>query len=200
MSSLSEQDHGTNPQDPAHYAPRWLRERSRSSLPPSRETTSEAARGPISVSASLDTQLENAVSDALWHPLDPEVIHEPPGFAAERDRRKALVTVTGRFAAAIGVAAIVALFFVFMIPASRDRALQADGSGSSFSAVMQSIKAAFYRPAQSDDDSKPALSEFRPILASTPADQPAITPEQSKDLLQKFVQWQQKPASAEAPQ
>jgi hypothetical protein len=31
--------------------------------------------------ASLDTQLEKAVSNALWHPLDPEVIHEPPGLA-----------------------------------------------------------------------------------------------------------------------
>ena len=29
--------------------------------------------------ATLDTQLEKAVSEALWHPLDPEVIHEPPG-------------------------------------------------------------------------------------------------------------------------
>src|SRR5258708_30499609 len=133
MSSVSELDH-LNPNDPSYYAPRWLREKPEQRSSASREMKSEPARDPIFSPASLDTQLENAVSDALWHPLDPEVIHEPPGFAAERDRRKALVTVTGRFAAAIGVAAIVALFFVFMIPASRDHALQPDGGGSSFSA------------------------------------------------------------------
>ena len=73
MSSLSELDH-LNPNDPSYYAPRWLRERSESPLSPSRETRSESVRGPISPPATLDTQLEKAVSEALWHPLDPEVI------------------------------------------------------------------------------------------------------------------------------
>jgi hypothetical protein len=41
----------------------------------------------------------------LWHPLDPEVIHEPPGLARELDRRKALVSVVGRFTAAVGISA-----------------------------------------------------------------------------------------------
>jgi hypothetical protein len=150
--------------------------------------------------ASLDIQLENAVSDALWHPLDPEVIHEPAGFAAERDRRKALINVAGRFAAAVGVSAIVALFFVIMIPASRDHALQPDGSGSYLSGMMQSIRTALYHPIQRDDGSKPALSEFQTILASTRTSQPVITHEQSETLLQQFLQWRQKADSAEAPQ
>jgi hypothetical protein len=198
MSSLSEQDH-LNPQDPAYYAPRWLRERAVPPVSPSRETRSESVRGPISPPASLDIQLESAVSDALWHPLHPEVIQEPSEFEAERDRRKALINVAGRFAAAVGVSAVVALFFVFMIPASRDHALQPDGTGSSFSGMMQSIRAVLYRATQKDDDLKPALSEFRPILAST-ASRPVMTREQSEALLQKFVQWQQKPTPTETSQ
>jgi hypothetical protein len=197
MSSLSEQDH-LNPQDPKYYAPRWLRERTESPLSSSRETRSEPVRGPISPPASLDIQLESAVSDALWHPLSPEVIDEPSEFEAERDRRKALINVAGRFAAAVGVSAVVALFFVFMIPASRDHAFQPGGSGSSFAGMMQSIRAVLYRPTQKDDDSKPALSEFRQILAST--GQPVTTREESETLLQKFVQWQQKPTPTETSQ
>jgi hypothetical protein len=199
MSSLSEQDH-LNPQDPEYYAPRWLRERAGSPLSPSRETRSEPVRGPISPPASLDIQLESAVSDALWHPLSPEVLPEPSEFEAERDRRKALINVAGRFAAAVGVSAAVALFFVFIIPASRDHALQPGGSGSSLSGMMQSIKAALYRATQKGDDSNPALSEFRPILASTSTSPPVMTREQSEALLQKFVQWQQKPTPTETSQ
>src|SRR4051794_40088135 len=120
MSSLSEQDH-LNPNDPAYYAPRWLRERPDarpSSSQDTRDTRSEPVRTPAFSPVSLDTQLENAVSSALWHPLDPEIIHEPPAFEREMDRRAALITVAGRFAAAVGVSAIVALFFVIMVPAS----------------------------------------------------------------------------------
>ena len=43
--------------------------------------TARSVRSPLPAPASLDTQLENAVSNALWHPLDPEIIHEPPGLA-----------------------------------------------------------------------------------------------------------------------
>jgi len=195
MSSLREQDH-LNPNDPSYYAPRWLRERPESRLPPSQETRSGTPPPP----GSLDTQLEKAVSEALWHPLDPEVIHEPPGFAREMDQQRALISVAGRFAAAVGVSAMVALFFVIMIPASRDHAQQAEGGAPASTGILQSIKTVLYRPGQKDDDLKPALSEFQPILASTRTGQPVITHEQSEALLQQFMQWRQKPGSAEAPQ
>ena len=120
--------------------------------------------------------------------------------AREMDQQRALISVAGRFAAAVGVSAIVALFFVIMIPASRDHAQQADGGASATPGILQSIKTALYRPGQKDDDLKPALSEFQPILASTRAGQPAISREQSEALLQQFVQWRQKPNSTEAPQ
>ena len=201
MSSLSEskqdlkQDH-LNPNEPTYYAPRWLRERPEVRLAPSNETPSEPVRSPNSrPAASLDTQLENAVSSALWHPLAPEVIQEPPGLAEEMDRGTALITVAGRFAAAVGVSAIVALFFVIMVPASR----LPDSSGSASSGIMRSIKSALFQPSARDEVSKPAIAEFQPILASAQSNQPAAR-EQSGQLLQQFMQWRQKPNSAEPTQ
>jgi hypothetical protein len=199
MSTYSEQDH-LNPNDPTYYAPRWLRERSELRLSPSNETSSERPRRPVSSSPPFDDLLEEAVSEALRRPLDPEVIHEPPGFVREPDRRTALISVAGRFAAAVGVSALVASFFVVMVPASRDHARQPDGGASSFSGILQSIKTALYQPPRRDEDSKPALSEFQTILASTRTSQAVITHEQSETLLQQFVQWRQKPGSTEGPQ
>ena len=122
MSSMSEQDH-LNPRDPLYYAPRSLRERS--------ATRGTSLEKPFSA-VSFDSQLESAVSDALRHPLDPEVMHDP-----DRESKKALWTVAARFAAAIGVAALVALFFVVAVPGSR----QSEGEQSStFANFAQSIK------------------------------------------------------------
>ena len=201
MSSLSERDH-LNPNEQTYYAPRWLHDRPEKRLAPSSEKSSEPVRSLSSQPASsLDSQLESAVSSALWRPLDPEVIQEPPGLA--EDRGSALITVAGRFAAAVGVSAIVALFFVIMVPASR----LPDSGGSS--GIVKSIKSALFQPGQHDDASKPAIAEFQPILASAAAQgsqpAPAAAPapaarEQSGQLLQQFMQWRQKPGSAETTQ
>ena len=67
MSSVSEQDH-LNPRDPLYYAPRSLRERS--------ATRGASPETPFSA-VTFGSQLESAVSDALRHPLDPELMHEP---------------------------------------------------------------------------------------------------------------------------
>jgi hypothetical protein len=193
MSSSSEQDH-LNPNDQLYYAPRWLRERSEPASP-----AAESSPGrPNSPPHSFDTLLEEAVAESLRHPLDPEVMNAPPGFVRELDRRMAILSVAGRFAAAIGVSAIVALFFVIMVPASRDYARQPDGDGSSVSGFLQSLKTALSQPRQRDDEAKPALAEFQAILASPPPQQPA-TREESETLLEQFVQWQQKPTPPSAP-
>jgi hypothetical protein len=199
MSTLSEHDH-LNPNDPTYYAPRWLRERSALRLSPSSETSSERPRRPVSSSPAFDGLLEETVPEALRRPIDHEVIHEPPGFVRELDRRIALISVAGRFAAAVGISALVALFFAIMVPASRDYGRQPDGGASSFSGILQSIKTAFYQPPRREDGSKPALSEFQTILASTRTSQAVITHEQSETLLQQFLQWRQKPGSTGAPQ
>jgi hypothetical protein len=211
MSTLSESEQDPlNPSDRLYYAPRWMRERSETPLTASPETGSESLTRPPQ---SFDALLEEAVAESLRHPLDPAVMHEPPGFVRELDRRMAILSVAGRFAAAIGVSAIVALFFVIMVPASRDYARQPEGSGTSVSGMLQSLRTALSQPSQKDDDLKPALSEFQTILAQTPASlpsqpslsvqptpsAPAVSREESETLLQQFVQWQQKPAPASAP-
>lgn len=187
MSSVSEQEH-LNPRDPLYYAPRWLRERSASQ----RDGGGVAAE-PFAP-ASFDTQLESAVSNALRHPLDPEVMNEP-----DVGSKKALWTVAARSAAAIGVAALVALFFVVAVPGSRQsdgeqaQAQPQQSQPSALSGVAQSIKSALAEPSQ-----KPAINEFQALLASTPPGAPAQS-EQSNKLLQQFMQWREKPDQA-APQ
>lgn len=154
MSSMNEQD-PLNPNDPAYYAPRRLRERVRP----------EPFRSPIS------------------HPpsLDPDVVDEPVGLA----RRAALVTVAGRFAAVAGVVMVLALFFIFILPASRR-----SDAGLAPPEITGSTKAAPSQASQADNGSKPAIAEFRALLASPPPSAPA-THEQSQ-LLQEFLQWRQK--------
>jgi hypothetical protein len=175
MSSVSEQEH-LNPRDPLYYAPRSLRERSAT-----RGAGSETAFAPV----SFDSQLESAVSDALRHPLDPELMHEP-----DLESKKALWTIAARFAAAIGVAALVALFFVVAVPGSR----QGDGepSTSTFTNVTQSIKNALSQSGEASQ--KPAINEFQSLLASTPPSAPAS--EQDSQLLKQFMQWREKPDPA----
>jgi hypothetical protein len=187
MSTLSEQDH-LNPRDPRYYAPKWLREKAGSS--PMREPAPGTPFSP----ASFDAQLEGAVSNALRpHPLDPEVMQEPD-YPNELESRRALRSITVRFAAAVGVSALVALFFVVIVPASR----QADGDTSGPSGIVQSIKTALFQPSETDNTpppavTSPATSEFQALLASAQANKPAPQG-QSGQLLNQFMQWQQKPA------
>ena len=175
MSSVSEQDH-LNPRDPLYYAPRWLRERSASM----RDGSPEGAFVPAT---TFDHQLQSAVSDALRHPLDPEIMREP-----ESDSKRAIWTITARFAAAVGVSAAVALFFVVVVPGSR----QGDAETSAFSSVAQSLRAAFQ---PKDAAPKPAIAEFQAILASSPPAASASS-EQSGHMLKQFMQWQDKPNPA----
>ena len=221
MSALSEQEQAGR-EDPLHYAPRWLREKPEQrfsvieELRPAQERRPENLPRPMSAPSPLDAQLETAVYESLRRQLDPEVMEEPSGLARELDRRDALFGVAGRFALAIGVSAIVAVFFVFMIPASR----QPD-AGASLSSTIEQMKAALKltpapqltQPAQREDTgatTTPSVSAPATTPANTAANPPAsvpdyqsirpssdtnapVTREQSEKLLQQFMKWQQKP-------
>ena len=167
MSSVSEQDH-LNPRDPLYYAPRGMRDRSTAAR--------GAAPGTPFSPASFDTQLENAVSDALRHPLDPQVMSEP-----EMEPKKELWRVAARFGAAVGVSAFVAMFFVIIVPGSRP----GDNEPSAFSTLVQSVKSALVQAR--DDSPKPAISEFQAVLSAAPANAAASEP--SGQLLKQFMQW-----------
>jgi len=183
MSILSEQSQ-FDPRDPRHYAPRWLREKS--GTRPIQEAGPDTPFSP----ASFDSELESAVSSALRHPLDPEVMYEP-GYSNELEPRKALRSISVRFAAAVGVSALVAMFFVVVVPASR----QADGETVATSGIVQSIRTALFRPGDTDTASPPAAGEFQAIVAGAQTGNPAASG-QSGQLLKQFMQWREKPNPA----
>jgi hypothetical protein len=126
----------------------------------------------------------NPPFQTLPRSLDPEVMQEVSALAHDHvDRRKALFG-----AAAIGASALAALFVVLMVHASQE-----PDAGASFAAAVQSMKSS--QPPQSGG-SKPALSEFRGLLASSEANQ-GTTHEQSDKVLQQFMQWRQKAGTSE---
>ncbi len=179
MSSVSEQDH-LNPRDPLYYAPRLLRERSAS--------LRETDRLDVAYSALRRTTVPGSKSPSPTRCG----IRSIPKSMREPEEEKALWSVAARFAAAIGVAAVVALFFVIVVPGVRQGS---DGEASTAVGLAQSIRAALF---QSESSPKPAINDFQAILASTPPDAPSASDPQGQ-LLQQFMQWREKPDPA-APQ
>lgn len=195
MSETIEQKTPLSPNDPAYYAPRVPRDLDAARLPRLGETTRPFRPPATSITdTTIDGQLESAVRESLRHPLDPEAVEEPPEL-----ERGGLLGVIGRFAAAVGAAAFVALLFVIVIPSLRER----PSSEQSAAEVIDSMKAAIskseqvakVREPQPSPASAPALSsesQPAPSAGSTP-----VSHEESETLLKQFMQWQQKPAEAE---
>jgi hypothetical protein len=181
MSSVSGQG-PLNPNDPEYYAPVRVRERL------SHGGRLDPVGSPISLPAALDThtQLKNPPSDALRRPLYPEVVHEPDGLARELDWRGELFSLAARFAAVAGVVTVLGLLYILMVPAART-----SDTASTSSEITGSTKTAQPQPGQVDLASKPALAQFKALLATAPVSQPAPH-EQSEQLLQGFMQWRQK--------
>jgi hypothetical protein len=178
--SFSEQD-PIDPDNPELYyaPPPRLRERAaKLGLSLSQEARSEPIRSsPISRPASLD----------------PNAINELARRTRDLDRRAALFSVAARVAAVVGVVALVALLFAIMKPAPRQSV-----AGSTPSDITGSTSTAPPQSSQGDVESKPALEEFKALLASPPS-QPA-THEQSQQLLQDFLQWRKKASTTETSQ
>jgi len=188
MSETIDQKAPLSPNDPAYYAPRMPRDLDASRLPRLGETNRPFRAPATSITdTTLDGQLENAVRESLSqrHPLDPEAMVEPP------EMRGALLGVVGRFAAAVGAAAFVALLFVIVIPSLRQQS--ADPSAAE---VIDSMKSALMK---SEASAKPREAQPSPELQSVLAASPASAPvnhEESEVLLKQFMQWQQKPADS----
>jgi hypothetical protein len=190
MSVFNEQG-PTSPQDPLHYAPRRRAERSGIRLSSVGSSAGETrfdrpfsvdpSSSPFAESGSLDAQLEDAISESLRRHLDPQRVPEPPAFARERPRRGKLLMVGGGIAASVGVAAVVALLLVVVM---RDHSI-----GSGFAAAAE-----FVLP-HGNEAAKPA-SQPRSVLAFGESSQ-TVTPEQSQELLDRFVKWRQKADGAQ---
>ena len=186
MSETIDQKAPLGPNDPAYYAPRAPRDTDAARLPRLGETARPFRPPATSITdTTLDGQLENAVRESLRHRLDPEALDDPPEL-----ERGGLLGVIGRFSAAVGAAAFVALLFVIVIPSLR----QQPGAEPSAAELIDSMQA--------------AMSKSAPIAAPREAQAPAESPpvltasdngqqtnhEESEVLLRQFMQWQQKPA------
>jgi hypothetical protein len=186
MSSVSGQG-PLSPNDPEYYAPARVRERRSLPQGPGLDPISP----PMSLPAALDTQPNKAPPDALRRrPIYPEIVGEPAGFTRELDWRGELFGLAARFALAAGVVTVVALLFFILLPASH----QSDTASTS-PETTGSTKAAPPPSGQVDLASKPALSQFRALLATAPVAAPVGQPathDESQQLLQGFMQWRQK--------
>jgi len=188
MSETIDQKAPLSPNDPAYYAPRAPREQDAARLPRLGETA-RAFRPPATsiTDTTLDGQLENAVRESLRHRLDPESLDDPPEL-----ERGGLVGVIGRFAAAVGAAAFVALLFVIVIPSLR----QQPGTEPSAAELIDSMQAAMARSALAAKplETQPSTESQSILTASENGRQ--TNHEESEVLLRQFMHWQQKPANA----
>ena len=179
MSSFTEQVPLDSDDPELNYKPLRLSERA-------------AKLGP---SVSQGARTEAIRSSPISRPasLDPKATNERARHTRDLDRRTALLSVAARVAAVAGVVAVVALLFVITKPASRQSV-----AGSTPSDMTGSTSTAPPQSSQADVEWKPALAEFKALLASPPS-QPA-THEQSQQLLQNFLQWRKKASTSETSQ
>jgi len=163
MSSTTPRDH-FNPNDPLYFAPPRLRRGPDFPLPPAPQEKSDPSR-PISAAARFDALVEQAVEETRRLSPKSEIAPERRAFVFEADRD--LLSLVVRIAGAIGVSALIAFFFVVLVPMS-----------------------------QRSDPPKPAVAENPAVVASTAPVRtnapPTATPDDSQALLQKFVQWHQR--------
>jgi hypothetical protein len=117
--------------------------------------------------------------------FEPEIVPEPVDFKLEGMRRKLVASAIG-VVAVVAIAAVVALLSFSIFPKEKD-AIQ------SFAAAVPAAPAA---AAPTSEAAKPALSQFRALVAPSGGSLPTqgFSHEQSERLLQQFVQWRQKSA------
>jgi hypothetical protein len=103
--------------------------------------------------------LTSEIPEQPGRPPAPEIVSEPAAFPNERDQPRALLGVASRIATAIGISAIAAFVFLFLIP----RAQKSDAT---------------------------AFASEQQTLPSAGAVE--VAPEESRALLEKFMQWRQR--------
>jgi len=189
MNATIDQKAPLSPNDPANYAPRAPRDGDQTRLPRLGETRSYRPPATSITDTTVEAQLEDAVRESLRHPLDPEAVEEPPQI-----ERGGLLGVIGRFAAAVGAAAFVALQFVIVIPSLR----QQPSSEPTAAEVIDSMKAAIAKSehAAAKAHETPPPVEVQAAPASAEASAPA-NHEEAEELLKQFMQWQNRPAEAQ---
>lgn len=132
-----------DPQDPMHYAPRNLRERTVQPTAAPRRSTEPTADGPPLQSPGNPRRRDHsdvfskAVVQAMHEAMEPMEVPT----ALRNSGRSALLSVVVRFAIAAAVAGGIALILVIVIPASQRPGVQSNDA-TSISSLWQSVKAA----------------------------------------------------------
>ena len=167
-----------DPHNPLYYAPRHLRHE-RDAQPRSfSEPTAQAG----SKREPYDHLLEQAVADALRDPPDASEFLLTSDYTLEPSRLSTLAGVALRFSTALGSLVIIALFVAWVIPFSSYASRTSSSANTSATAASTSSENATGGFSLAD-----ARSRFIPRTTETA--------QQSDNLLQQFVQWQQKPSA-----
>jgi hypothetical protein len=145
-----------DPSNPLYYAPPRLRQNSletpierpadesQGSLVPSGtgQTPARLQEGQDEQPRRQSRIFEEAVSRALQESLEPEAVHSP-SLLNRRAGRYALWGLIVRFALAAVAAAVIALFFVTVVPFSRSPVKPGE-DGTSMASIWQSLKTSLF--------------------------------------------------------
>ncbi len=196
--SVTKDPESVRARDPMRFAPRQRRKEAEPRLAaaedswPPREQPDGRRTPPVTPPMpALESQLESAVYESLRRPLDSHAISKAGSLAGEIKRRS-LFGLAGRPLAAIAIAAIIALFFAFMMPAPRPP------NGAQ---LLQSFSTALSPQHSSEDVVKPALAEFHALLPSDDTAQAAEREPPGGDsdkVLRQFMQWRRQANPSEA--
>jgi hypothetical protein len=135
----------------------------------------------------LGERVESVLPDSARRRFAPEIVPEPEDFNRGGLRRKIVAGLIG-VGAAVAVASIVTLLLVNVFPRDKDSA-------------DPSVTAATAAPPQSGqtDPAPNPVAQVQAPAAPSDSEQTTISHEQSEQLLQQFMQWQQKAASSDKP-
>jgi hypothetical protein len=136
----------------------------------------------------LGEQVESVLPESARRRIAPEVVPEPKDFNSGGLRRKIIAGVIG-VVAAVAVAAVVTLLLVDIFPRDKDSADPTVTATATTAPPPQAV--------QTEAAPKPVSQAQAPSPASD-GDQ-NFNHEQSEQLLQQFMQWQQKAASSDKP-
>ncbi|MBV9560221.1 MAG: hypothetical protein JOY90_07140 [Bradyrhizobium sp.] len=190
-----------SPQDPIQYAPRRTRE-SPAKLPSDAGGAELRSQGNLVPAAGLFQRAMVPAShflfrEALRRPLDAQALAELSALAREYEGSPMLFGSVARLVAAVGFSAVVALLVAIMMPGFR----QADTASFPAAKVQQYSAAPSVRSQDqrsSDEAAKPAITEFRSLLARSGEPTAPADRDQSNKLLQQFMQWQKKTPAEDA--
>lgn len=142
----------------------------------------------LNTTIAAGDRLESAMNEFVRRQLQPQAVPEPADFK-RYGRRRMLMASSISLAAVAAAACFLALLYVTVFPREKD-AIQSFIAGAPAASPL----------GEASDASRPEPSRaLVGIDGGNSSNSNSMTHEQSEQLLQQFVQWQQKTASANKP-